>query len=111
MKDQKPGRRKFIFNSLLATGGIILASNFISCADDDFGGRDIPGDLSESNFDHGVASFDPTPSQVIIWSRYSTGLPSAEILRQISTEKGTLTRRMDIRLPKCMFQDSPKTQA
>lgn len=63
-----------------------MASNFISCADDDFEGRDIPGDLSESNFDHGVASFDPTHSQVIIWSRYSTALPSAEILWQISTD-------------------------
>ena len=86
MEHKKIGRRKFIFNSLLATGGVILTTNFISCSsDDDISGKvDIPSDLSQSNFNSGVASFDPTSSQVIIWTRYNTELNSVNILWQIS---------------------------
>ncbi|SHI78713.1 alkaline phosphatase D [Mesonia phycicola] len=81
-------RRKFIYNSVLATGGVMLASNFISCSsDDDFvDEKSIPENLENSNFNHGVASFDPTSSQVIIWTRYTTDLSSVVISWQVATD-------------------------
>lgn len=42
--------------------------------------------LSNLNFDFGVASFDPTQSSVIIWTRYSTNAASAEISWQVATD-------------------------
>ena len=33
--------------------------------------KEIPSNLTENNFNEGVASFDPTSSKVIIWTRYS----------------------------------------
>lgn len=64
-------RRKFFEKSILATGGLMLASVYISCNDDDdMPDIDLP-DLSNTNFFEGVASFDPTDTNVIIWSRYT----------------------------------------
>lgn len=67
-------RRTFIKNSLLVSGGILLAPNFISCSDidDTLNPNDIPDNLEHQNFNEGVASFDPTSTQIIIWSRYTT---------------------------------------
>tara|TARA_R110002020_G_scaffold293535_5_gene509189 strand:- start:111260 stop:112999 length:1740 start_codon:yes stop_codon:yes gene_type:complete len=89
MKNQYLGRRKFIFNSLLATGGIVLSTNFISCSDDDdiSGEVEIPDDLNQSNFEQGVASFDPSSSQVIIWTRYNTEADMASIVWQLSLDQ------------------------
>lgn len=88
MKEQYKGRRKFIVNTLLATGGVILAPNFISCANDDDVTDDssLPDNLILDNFNQGIASFDPTSSQVIIWTRYTTSNNTASILWQISTD-------------------------
>lgn len=66
-------RRKFLKNSLLASSGILLIPNFISCSIDDvLNPDDIPNTLNVKNFDEGVASFDPTNDGVIIWSRYNS---------------------------------------
>lgn len=81
-------RRNFLKNSLLATGGVLFASNFISCITDDDDIIDtIPPNLEENNFNEGVASFDPTNSQVIIWTRYTTTKTSVSILWQLSRDK------------------------
>lgn len=65
-------RRSFIQKTLMATGGIILAPNFISCKqDDDFSVNVNPIGFTNSNFNQGVASFDPSSSKVIIWTRYA----------------------------------------
>ena len=82
-------RRNFLKNSLLATGGILFASNFISCiTDDDEITNPIPDNLTESNFNEGVASFDPTNSQVIIWTRYTTMAASVSLVWQLSENEG-----------------------
>lgn len=76
-------RRRFLINSILTTGGLLLAPNFISCTNDDtiFG---VPEDYSPDNFAHGVASFDPTHNQVIIWTRYNTSESEAKIYWQVA---------------------------
>ena len=80
-------RRNFLKNSLLATGGILLAQNFISCSSDDVDTLpSIPSDATEKNFDLGVASFDPTNSQVIIWTRYTSQNSSAKLLWQLAKD-------------------------
>lgn len=93
-------RRSFLKNSLLATGGIILIPNFISCSNDDDISDQIliPENLNQSNFDFGVASFDPTQSQVIIWTRYSTENANASLVWQISTDSSfdTLVRSGEV---------------
>ena len=79
-------RRNFIYKSFLASAGIALSANFISCkSEEDF---ILPEEieLKNKNFDHGVASFDPTDNQVIIWTRYTTTKPSVEIAWQISSD-------------------------
>lgn len=88
MNRKTNSRRQFIYRSLLATGGIMLSANFISCKKDDDTVPEgtIPNDLTEGNFDYGVASFDPTSSQVIIWTRYSTSANTVNIAWQIATD-------------------------
>ncbi|WP_299622802.1 alkaline phosphatase D family protein [uncultured Tenacibaculum sp.] len=81
-------RRSFLKNSLLVTSGLIFAPNFISCdSDPDVITDPIPSDTTEKNFDLGVASFDPTNSQVIIWTRYSTTNPTAKLIWQLAKDK------------------------
>ncbi|WP_196892669.1 alkaline phosphatase D family protein [Aureivirga marina] len=77
-------RRKFLRNTLLASGGIIIASNLISCSDDDIDDINIPDNSKLEKFNHGVASFDPTTNQVIIWTRYTTDKPEVEIVWEVS---------------------------
>ena len=85
MKTTKNTRRNFIQKTLMASGGLILAPNFISCSDDD----DLQVEYDESqltvqNFNYGVASFDPSSSGVIIWSRFNTA--NVEIIWEVSTQ-------------------------
>ena len=83
MSQNSLSRRRFLINSILTTGGLLLAPNFISCTDDDtvFG---IPEDYTSDNFAHGVASFDPTHNQVIIWTRYNTGQSNVKVYWQVA---------------------------
>ncbi|WP_299320067.1 alkaline phosphatase [uncultured Maribacter sp.] len=85
MKTKKNTRRNFIQKALMASGGLILAPNFISCRDDD----DLKVDYDESllnvqNFNYGVASFDPSSTSVIIWTRFIN--TDVEIIWEVSTD-------------------------
>ena len=86
METSKNGRRQFIRNTILATGAIMLAPNFISCNDDDNENDDKINveDYTKINFNQGVASFDPTKSKVIIWTRYNN--PGKKILWEVSKD-------------------------
>ncbi len=80
-------RRNFLKNSLFVAGGIVLAPNIISCSSDneDFAIQ-IPPNLTENNFNQGVASFDPTNNQVIIWTRYESSAASVQLIWQLATD-------------------------
>ncbi len=78
-------RRNFIQKAILGATGVILVPNFISCKNDD----DLPFSIDTStftntNFEQGVASFDPSSSGVIIWTRYRNS--SAEIIWEVATD-------------------------
>lgn len=85
MKNNEIKRREFLKNSLLLTGALFLAPIVESCRNDvdELSFTPAPSDLSKKNFDYGVASFDPTESSIILWSRYALG---GEITWEISTD-------------------------
>lgn len=99
MEASKNSRRQFIRNTLIITGAVILAPNFVSCNNDDDKDEDTinVNDYKKINFDQGVASFDPTKSRVIIWTRYNNAgkLILWEVSKDISfnkiLRKGTIT--------------------
>jgi alkaline phosphatase D len=67
--DQKITRRKFVRNTALLSGGVALLPAFLtSCDDDDEPDINYTGDFG---FREGVASFDPSASNVILWTRYT----------------------------------------
>ena len=86
MSTKNTTRRNFIQKTLLASGGIILAPNFISCKkDDDLVASELDTNLlTIKNFHEGVASFDPSSSSVILWTRYATA--NAEIVWELATD-------------------------
>ena len=43
------------------------------------GGESSHGSI-RTGFKHGVASFDPTPSSVLIWTRFTVPDPQAEVM-------------------------------
>ncbi len=72
MAATKNSRRNFIQKSIMATGGVILAPNFISCKlDDDYDLNFDPSNFTNINFNEGVGSFDPNNSSITIWTRYA----------------------------------------
>lgn len=80
-------RRSFLKNSLLFSGGVLLAPNFISCSKDDEPINQAPTDLKLSNFNEGVASFDPTATSIILWTRYAASKNgSVNLSWEISTD-------------------------
>ncbi len=84
---KKENRRLFLKKSLLASAGILLVPNFISCDnDDDVSSSEIPDNLTNDNFNEGVASFDPQANQVIIWTRYTSTAPVVSLVWQVSTD-------------------------
>ena len=86
MKTKNNTRRSFIQKSLLAAGGIMLAPNFISCKSDDDSSPVVnPEGFTNKNFDQGVASFDPSSSSVIIWTRYNRS--NTEVIWEVSTKQ------------------------
>lgn len=89
MNSKNNTRRSFIQKSLLAAGGIILAPNFISCSSDDDNNNNPapinPDGFIQKNFNQGVASFDPSSSSVIIWTRYNR--VGATIIWEVATDE------------------------
>ncbi|MGB5819867.1 MAG: alkaline phosphatase D family protein [Saonia sp.] len=69
MERKTVSRRTFLAKSIIASGGIILSSHLAACVRD-FQGDDGPSDKIP-RFLHGVGSFDPTASAVIIWTRFT----------------------------------------
>lgn len=85
MTMKKNTRRSFIQTTLLASGGLILAPNIISCNDDDPIAPNYDESLlSVKNFEQGVASFDPSSSGFIIWTRYANS--QSEIIWEVATD-------------------------
>ena len=74
MENKDFSRRSFLRNSLLVTGGLFIAPVIVSCSSDDnhaVGFTPKPDTTVLKNFDFGVASFDPSATSVIIWTRYN----------------------------------------
>lgn len=69
-------RRKFLEKSALGAGGLILSTLMVgSCTDH----LPQPGDPDQDgSFEYGVASFDPTDSKVILWTRVSPASKAAQ---------------------------------
>ena len=71
---EKLSRRNFLRNSIVASAGIAaLPSLLTGCGDDDDSDPFVPAGVEGSDFGflQGVASFDPTQNQVVLWSRYT----------------------------------------
>ncbi|MHA7058638.1 alkaline phosphatase D family protein [Aquimarina sp. M1] len=81
-------RRNFFEKSLLVAGGFMIAPMYISCNDDDDMDISIPN-LNTDNFFEGVASFDPTDSKIIIWTRFTpdSGNPNIIINWQVASDR------------------------
>ncbi|WP_299259934.1 alkaline phosphatase D family protein [uncultured Aquimarina sp.] len=81
-------RRNFFEKSLLVAGGFMIAPMYISCNNDDDMDVSIP-DLNTDNFFEGLASFDPTDSKVIIWTRFTpdSGNSNITINWQIASDQ------------------------
>ncbi len=90
------GRRDFVIGALGAATG---AKALLGCGDDgndsDNGGNGATPDklaLNATLFAHGVASGDPTPDGVILWTRVSTGAADPlEVEWAISSDAGLST--------------------
>ncbi|MGE8376814.1 MAG: alkaline phosphatase D family protein [Sphingobacterium sp.] len=83
--NEQINRRRFLKNSLIAAGGVFIAPLIESCSDDPTDIDSAPGNLKNGGFESGVASFDPSATGIIIWTRYSVET-DAEITWEISKE-------------------------
>lgn len=90
-------RRKFFRQTLIASGGLVLAPLYVSCSDDETINNsedqitdNLPAtDVSMfkvQNFTEGVASFDPIATSVIIWTRFSGLNASTMVKWQVATD-------------------------
>ena len=79
-------RRDFIGKSALGVSGLILSSVLVgSCTDHNIPDPDDPN--QKGSFDYGVASFDPTDSRIILWTRVTPAAASSKVT--ISYKLGT----------------------
>jgi len=83
--NEQINRRRFLKNSLIAAGGVFIAPLIESCSDDPTDIDSAPDNLKNGGFESGVASFDPSATGIIIWTRYSVET-DAEITWEISKE-------------------------
>lgn len=83
--NEQINRRRFLKNSLIAAGGVFIAPLIESCSDDPIDIDSAPDNLKNGGFESGVASFDPSATGIIIWTRYSVET-DAEITWEISKE-------------------------
>lgn len=85
---QTLNRRDFIGKSALGVGGFIVSTVIVgSCRTDPDPGPNDPN--QQGSFAQGVASFDPTDSQVIIWTRVSpanAGITKVAVTYQLATD-------------------------
>lgn len=82
-------RRGFIEKSALGVGGIILSTVLVgSCTDHRIPDPNDPN--QRGSFDYGVASFDPTDNQIILWTRVTpaTNAPKVTLTYQLATDSG-----------------------
>lgn len=85
MASKNNSRRHFIQKTLMATGGIVLAPNFISCKNDgDFSLNIGSSNYTNINFPEGIGSFDPSESSIIIWTRYA--YTNRELIWELATD-------------------------
>ena len=70
MSDTTPkiSRRKFVRSSALLSGGVALLPTLLSACKEDGPGIVYTGDFG---FREGVASFDPSATSIILWTRYT----------------------------------------
>jgi len=66
---KKLNRREFIKNTALLSGGVALLPTVLTSCDDD---GELPGLPGTDGFSEGVASFDPSQTSVILWTRYAS---------------------------------------
>lgn len=67
----KLSRRSFIRNSVVAAAGVtLLPAALASCSDDDSDSENFTPE-GDFGFFEGVASFDPTQQQIVLWTRYT----------------------------------------
>ncbi|MBO3270460.1 alkaline phosphatase D family protein [Hymenobacter defluvii] len=62
-------RREFIKHTAVVSGGVALLPTLLSSCNDD--NEDLLNYTGDFGFREGVASFDPSQSNVIIWTRYT----------------------------------------
>ncbi|NIJ54540.1 alkaline phosphatase D family protein [Dyadobacter arcticus] len=83
-------RRKFLERSVLGAGGVILSTVLVgSCTDHNIPDPNDPN--QNGSFDYNVASFDPTDSQIILWTRVSPANASSQkvtLTYDIATDPG-----------------------
>ena len=71
-------RREFIEKSALGVGRLILSTVLVGSCTDHRGPE--PNDPNQrGSFDYGVASFDPTDSQIILWTRVTPATETAKV--------------------------------
>ena len=78
-------RRKFLRNTALAAGSVTLLPALQGC--EKFYPLTLEG---KKGFNEGVASFDPTATSVIIWTRFNPGdksFKSREVTWEVSTDQ------------------------
>lgn len=87
---QTLNRRDFIGKSALGVGGLIVSTVIVGgCRTESDPGPTDPN--QQGSFAQGVASFDPTDSQVIIWTRVSptnATTPNVTVTYQLATDAG-----------------------
>ncbi|WP_031526925.1 alkaline phosphatase D family protein [Dyadobacter crusticola] len=83
-------RRKFLERSMLGAGGVILSTVLVgSCTDHNIPDPNDPN--QNGSFDYNVASFDPTDSGIILWTRVSpanTSSPKVTLTYDLATDAG-----------------------
>lgn len=85
-------RRGFIERSALTVGGLIASTVLVgSCTDEQMLDPNDPN--QRGTFEYNVASFDPTDSQVILWTRVTpaTAVPKVTLTYQLATDRGFTT--------------------
>jgi alkaline phosphatase D len=71
MERKIESRRAFLAKSILASGGVLVSTQLIACMSDDEPLLVNPDGSVGYHFLHGVGSFDPIATAVMIWTRFT----------------------------------------